>query len=152
MGSMVAAGGDIGSRILRGFDHAMQNPFGVDFRVEGDNEILIPLGSGINFLGYNDFLEVPVGGARLACALVILARSENRNTKLIAAAHAFRGILEMMGNLELFLLVLDVIATVYNIAMKIFPRNQQQNPAPIPNSASQIAALPPNAPAIANVN
>jgi hypothetical protein len=103
----------------------MENPFGLDFEVK-DNKIYIPFGSAINCLGYNDFLERIIGVTRVAFALIALAVSENKGERLIAAGHVFRGILEMMGTFEFYLLVVDVAFTVYNIANKLFLRKEDK--------------------------
>ena len=106
------------SGIRADFQHAMENPFGLQFVVV-DKNIYIPLGSTINCLGYNDSLERIIGISRLAFALIALAASEKPKDRYIAAAHAFRGALEMAGSFEFYLLVLDIAATIYNIGRQV---------------------------------
>lgn len=101
-----------------GFQHAIENPFGLNFEVR-DNKIYVPLGSVINCLGYNDFLERIIGVVRVALALVALAVSEDKKDRFIAAGHIFRGFLEMMGTFELYLLIADAAFTAYNVFSKI---------------------------------
>src|SRR5437868_2986245 len=113
-----------------GFRHAMENPFGIDFRVHNNN-IYIPFGSAINCLGYNDFLERIIGVARVGFALVALVTSESKKDRCIAAGHIFSGILEMMGSFELYLLIIDTAFTVYNISNRVF-RTPTEKPSGTP--------------------
>lgn len=105
--------------------HAMRNPFGLEFKVNG-SEIHVPLGSVINCIGYNDHLERLVGVARIAFALYSLATSQKKEDRLCAAGHVFRGFLEMHGDFELYLLIVDAAFTIYNIATKVFGINPEQ--------------------------
>ena len=107
------------NHMLDNVKYAMMNPFGIEFEIH-NKKIYIPLGSAINALGYNDHLERIIGISRLACGLIVLATGENKKTKLIAAAHIFRGALEMVGNFERELLVVDLAFTVFNLAKKTF--------------------------------
>lgn len=105
---------------------AMKNPFGVDFEVHGkEKNIYVPLGSFINLIGYVDQLDQLVGITRFAIGVLVLAKSSDTKERTIAALHIIRGALETMGNYELYLLALDTVFTVYNIATRLFPANQQ---------------------------
>jgi hypothetical protein len=106
---------------------AVQHPFGLDFEIH-NKKIYIPVGSAINFLGYNDFLERVIGVVRVVLALVALIYSNDYKERLIAGGHIFRGILEMVGSFEGVLLILDVVFTIYNVGNRIFNRNNQIDP------------------------
>ncbi len=105
--------------LVDGIHHAIQNPFGLDFVVK-ENEIYVPFGSVINCIGYNDYLEKIVGVARMAFAAIAIAKSDDKKEKLLAAGHLIRGVMEMMGNFEFHLLVLDIAFTLYNIGKRVF--------------------------------
>ncbi len=107
----------------------IQNPFGLGFEVH-DKKLYVPVGSVINCIGYNDFLERFVGVARMGFALLALATTESKKERLLAAGHVFRGALEMRGDFEFYLLVLDAIFTVVNVSSKLFPKpNGDTTPA-----------------------
>lgn len=108
-----------------GFRQAMENPFGIDFVMQG-TRIYIPFGSAINCLGYNDFLERIIGVTRVGFALIALAVNDDKKDRLIASGHLFRGVLEMMGSFELCLLVLDIAFTIYNLICKVFVKTQPE--------------------------
>ena len=103
----------------QGIKNAINNPFGIDFEIH-QKKIYIPLSSAFNLLGYVDCLERIIGVTRVALALVKLALSTDKQERLIAAGHVFRGILEMMGSFELYLLILDTAFTVINVAKNTF--------------------------------
>lgn len=98
--------------------HAMVNPFGLEFEVH-NNKIYVPFGSIINCIGYNDCIERMVGATRGAFACMALISSNDKKERLIACGHICRGVLEMCGHHELYLLVLDVAFTIYNIGYSI---------------------------------
>jgi len=104
--------------------HAAHNPFGLDFHTEGKDviNIYVPLGSVINCLGYNDYLERIVGAARACFALLTFATTDNKHEKVLAAFHLLRALFEMKGDFEYHLLVADVAFTVVNIATKVLPK------------------------------
>lgn len=98
---------------------AAKNPFGLDFEVY-DKKIYIPIGSALNCLGYNDYLEKVIGITRIALGLIAIVFSKDNPERAVAAGHVFRGMFEMVGSFERELLILDVIFTAYNIAYKLF--------------------------------
>lgn len=108
--------------IADSINHAMINPFGLDFEIHNKN-IYVPFGSVINCLGYNDYLERVVGATRICFALIALIASHDKKERFIAVGHIFRGILEMKGDFEQYLLILDTAWTIYNIAYRIFYRS-----------------------------
>lgn len=112
-----------------GIHHAMRNPFGLDFEVHNKN-IYVPLGNTLNCLGYNDHLERVIGVARISFALLALIMSQTTTQeKLVAVGHIFRGILEMVGNYEHYLLLLDAVFTVYNIGNRVLFASKSQDDA-----------------------
>ena len=113
------------SGISSGIQHAMKNPFGLDFEVRKKG-IYVPLGNTLNLIGYNDYLERVVGVVRIALALIALATSQNRREKVIAVGHIARGILELNGNFERHLLILDTIFTLYNIGARLLKSKSQK--------------------------
>ena len=115
--------------MMNTFNYAIANPFGLDFGshdiVKNDKTQSVPyvtLGSVINCIGYNDYLERVVGVTRVFLGLMALAfcrTSENKTKEaVVAALHIFRGILETMGNFERELLIADVAFTIFNLAGK----------------------------------
>lgn len=113
-------------KIAESFQYIMRNPFGLEFKFE-DNEPLITVRSAINLLGYNDYLERVIGVSRAGFALLALAYSQNTKERVIAAGHVFRGILEMMGSFEAYLLVLDIAFTIFNVGNKMVNKSAQNN-------------------------
>lgn len=107
---------------VQSLQYAMRNPFGIDIVKNGD-KFFIPVGSAINCIGYNDYLERMVGIARTGFALLALAYSSDRKERVIAAGHIFRGVMEMMGNFEAYLLGLDIVFTVVNLANKFISQD-----------------------------
>jgi len=136
----------VSSVILNNFvseaQYALANPFGVAFEFNGEGRIVCPLGSIINCIGYNDFLENIVGITRVSVAIFFLATSEDRNEKMLAGVHFIRGLLEFMGNFEGWLLMTDIIATIVTIAYRYFtaPLNESQSKQPEVQSAPIISA------------
>ena len=104
--------------------HAMQNPFGLEFTSSKSGDYAITLGSSLNCLGYNDYLEKTIGVARIALGLVALAFSKEVKDRLLSVAQVFRGILELQGNCEFYLLLADSAATVYFLARKILAKSE----------------------------
>lgn len=96
----------------------VQSPFGLDFEFV-NQKLYIPAGSALNCLGYNDHLERMIGVVRTALGILALATSEGYKERTLAGLHIFRGILEMQGSFELYLLILDIMGTVYNVAHRI---------------------------------
>lgn len=96
----------------------IQSPFGLDFEFV-NKKLYIPAGSALNCLGYNDHLERIIGVVRVAFATLALATSSGSKERLLAGAHIFRGVLEMQGSFEFYLLILDVMGTVYNVAHRL---------------------------------
>lgn len=113
---------------VEAFKTAAMNPFGLDFEVH-DKKIYIPIGSALNCLGYNDYLERVIGIARVALGLLVLVTGNNLKEKAIAACHILRGILEMGGSFERELLILDLFFTIYNIGNKFIG-----NKKPVPEA------------------
>lgn len=120
--------------VLHGFaesvNYAMRNPFGYEFKVN-DKEISITLGSALNSLGYNDALERIVGVSRVALGLVALTVSKDLKTRAICSAQIFRGILEMMGNFENYLLIADIAFSAFNIGYHLLSK-QNDKPGDFP--------------------
>lgn len=113
---------------------AMQNPFGLNFEIHNNN-IYIPLGSAINCLGYNDHLERAIGIARIAFSLFALANSQVQGTnqspkeRVIIVLQVARGMMEMMGNFEYYLLLADAAFTLYNIGSRVIYGNSSSSQA-----------------------
>ena len=94
---------------------ALNYPFGCKISNEklGEKEELVSsLGSIINFIGYVDFLETPVGGLRLLAGASVVCISPDLHKKMLGGLHAIRGGLEMIGSFEGHLLVLDAFFTL----------------------------------------
>jgi len=108
------------SHIIAEFKHVLGNPFGIVFVKDPSGRIYCPLGSILNCIGYIDNMEKHVGIARITMALFSMVNNDRRQMRLVAGAHIFRGILEMLGNHEGHLFILDSIATVGIIAYKFF--------------------------------
>jgi len=130
--------------------YAMQNPFGIDFEVHA-KKVYIPLGSAINCLGYNDYLERAIGISRLAAGLFVIAKAESEKTRIVALAQIFRAVLEMVGNFERELLILDIAFTIFNLAKKVFPKLGEwtdlavwfdSKPVPVPLKEDQLLQYP----------
>lgn len=102
---------------------AAENPFGLDFEIH-NKKIYIPVGSALNCLGYNDYLERMIGVVRIALGLVALIFSSDNKERVRAGGHVFRGIFEMAGSFEKELLILDVAFTLYNIIHKILRKEK----------------------------
>lgn len=120
-----------GFNLLDDIKYAMQNPFGVNFEthtIGGKKGIYLPLGSVLNLIGYNDYLERIVGVARVALGLYALATSSDKQQKVVAAGHIFRGIMEMSQSFEKYLLILDIAATLFNIAKKYAAKGESFQP------------------------
>jgi hypothetical protein len=108
-----------------GFRTAIGNPFGLNFEIH-NKKIYVGLGGLINCLGYNDYLERVIGVARVGSALLALASCESKQDRLVASGHLFRGVLEMLGSFELYLLLVDVAFSIVNVAKNIFiPANRE---------------------------
>lgn len=120
------------SRIVDDVMHAIQNPFGLNF-VTFEDRVYIPLGSAMNCLGYNDYLEKPIGIARFAMGLFAMVNGQTNQEKALGAAHVFRAGMEMMGNCEKYLLIIDTAVTFYNI-VKPYTTESKDNAAPNPVS------------------
>ncbi len=95
----------------------LENPFGIDFCLV-NQKISIPIGSAINCLGYNDYLEKTIGIFRVAAAFLALIYNPSTKDKAIMVGHIVRGILEFRGCFEKELLILDVAFTVINVGRK----------------------------------
>lgn len=106
---------------------AAKHPFGIDFEIY-EKKIYIPIGSALNCLGYNDFLERIIGVARVAVGLIALIYSNDHKERAIAGGHVFRGILEMAGSYERELLILDALFTVYNIFQRFIKKDEAVKP------------------------
>lgn len=115
--------------MMNTFKYAVANPFGLDFGSHTDTKNdktqsvpYVTLGSVINCIGYNDYLERAVGITRIFLGLMALAfcrTSENKKREaFVAALHIFRGIMETMGDFEKILLIGDVAFTIFNLANK----------------------------------
>ena len=120
------------SNTLHNFTSAVKNPFGLDFEIH-DNNLYIPVGSALNCLGYNDYLERVIGVARICLGVIALAFSNDRKERLIAAGHILRGYLEMKGSYEKELLILDTIFTIYNIMYRSFGWGKQATDKALPD-------------------
>lgn len=119
---------------------AAQNPFGLDFEIH-DKKLYIPVGSALNCLGYNDYLERIIGMVRIALGLIALVYSNDNKERAVAGGHVFRGILELMGSFEGGLLILDGTFTAYNIGCRLFKKDQS---APLANVPVNVGAASPN--------
>jgi hypothetical protein len=108
------------------FYSAIENPFGLNIQTH-NKKIYVGLGGVINCLGYNDYLERAIGVARVGFALVALAYCESKQDRLVASGHLFRGVLEMLGSFEFYLLMVDAVFTIVNIAKNILrpPANRE---------------------------
>jgi hypothetical protein len=122
--------------IQEAFTHVINNPFGLEFVVH-EGHVYTPLESLINKLGYIDCLEHIIGVARIAIGLIALATLTDRNHKITAACHVFRGVLETIGTFEISLAILDLAFTIGLLAKKWIDYKPKE---PAPNPAVQASA------------
>lgn len=132
--------------------YALANPFGVVFEFNDEGRIVCPLGSIINCIGYNDFLERIVGITRVAIAIFFLATSLDRSEKILAGMHFMRGLLEFMGNFEGCLLMTDIIVTVLTFAQRYFTPTPTPTLTPSPTEPRTQPTEVQSAPTVAALN